>query len=49
MDEIDKTLMELATGSGIDLIDTGALPDGSIDGTLLIDMLPYLDKESEIR
>ena len=48
MDEIDKTLMELATGSGIDLIDTGALPDGSIDGTLLIDMLPYLDKESEI-
>lgn len=48
--EADRTriLMELAEREDIDLIDTSSLSDGAVDSSLLLDMLPYLDKDEDI-
>lgn len=43
-----KNLIQLATSSDYDLIDTGILPDGALDSSLLTDLLPYLDSDTEI-
>ena len=43
-----KNLIQLATSADYDLIDTGILPDGALDSSLLIDLLPYLDSDPEI-
>lgn len=44
----DKRLIELATGSGIDILDTAGLPELSLDSGLLLDMLPYLDADPDL-
>ena len=44
----DKRLIELATGSGIDILDTSWLPELSLDSGLLLDMLPYLDADPDL-
>lgn len=41
----DRILMELSTGSGVDLIDTSLFPAGAVDAGMLVDLLPYIDKE----
>lgn len=44
----DKRLIELATGSGIDILDTAGLPELSLDSGLLLDMLPYIDTDPDL-
>ncbi len=44
----DKRLIELATGNGIDILDTSGLPERSLDSGLLLDMLPYLDADPDL-
>ena len=46
--ERSRMLMSIATGSGIDLIDTSLLPDGAIDRQLLVDLLPYIDADDTL-
>lgn len=46
--ERDRFLVELATGGGADLIDTTMLPEGALDGGVLVDLLPYLDADPEL-
>lgn len=46
--ERNRMLMSIATGSGIDLIDTSLLPDGAIDRQLLVDLLPYIDADDTL-
>ncbi|MBR1457447.1 MAG: hypothetical protein IJ594_09870 [Oscillospiraceae bacterium] len=46
--DYDRQLIELATGSGVDLIDTSLLPESSLDGSLLADLLPFLDADPEL-
>ncbi len=46
--ERSKMLMSIATGNGIDLIDTSLLPDGAIDKQLLVDLLPYIDADDTV-
>lgn len=46
--ERDRLLIELATGSEIDVLDTSLLPDGALDAGLLVDMLPYIDADADI-
>ena len=47
-EDMTKNLIQLATSADYDLIDTGILPDGALDSSLLIDLLPYLDSDPEI-
>ena len=47
-EDMTKHLIELATSADYDLIDTGILPDGAMDSSLLSDLLPYLDADPEI-
>ena len=46
--ERDRLLIEIATGKDIDLIDTSILPENAIKDGLLVDMLPYIDADTEI-
>lgn len=43
--ERNRLLMELATGTDIDILDTAGLPEGSLDSGLLLDLLPYIDAD----
>lgn len=45
--DLNRALIE-AFNSGIDLVDQSNLPEGSISGSQLIDMLPYLDADAEL-
>lgn len=47
-EERTRLLIELATGKGADILDTSLLPDGAADGSILVDMLPYLDADEDI-
>lgn len=47
-DERDRLLIELATGSDVDVIDTSILPENALKGGLLTDMLPYLDADGAV-
>lgn len=44
----DRLLIELATASDIDLLDTSFLPDNALDAGLLVDLLPYIDADETI-
>lgn len=46
--ERDRLLIQLATGSEIDLLDTSFLPDNALDGGVLTDLLPYIDSDPEL-
>lgn len=46
--ERDRVLIELATRSDLDLLDTSMLPDNALDSGLLADMLPMIDAEETI-
>lgn len=46
--ERDRVLIELATRSDIDLLDTSLLPDNALDSGLLADMLPMIDADETI-
>lgn len=49
-DEADlaRNLIELANSSDIDLIDVSYFPEGAVDSSLLVDMLPYIDNDEDI-
>lgn len=47
-EDLTKNLIQLATSADYDLIDTGILPDGAMDSSLLTDLLPYIDSDPEI-
>lgn len=44
----DRMLIELATSNDIDVIDTSLLPDNAVDTGLLVDILPYIDADTEL-
>lgn len=46
--ERDRVLIELATRSDLDLLDTSRLPDNALDSALLADMLPMIDADDSI-
>lgn len=46
--ERDRFLIELATSTDFDLIDTSLLPDNALDDSLLVDLMPYIDADNEI-
>ena len=46
--ERDRLLIELATRSDLDLLDTSFLPDNALDSGLLSDMLPMIDADNSI-
>ncbi len=46
--ERDRVLIELATRSDLDLLDTSLLPDNALDSGLLADMLPMIDADETI-
>ncbi len=46
--ERDRMLIELATRSDLDLLDTSFLPDNALDSGLLSDMLPMIDADDSI-
>ncbi len=46
--ELEKLLIELATGNDIDILDTSLLPRGAIDENLLVDLMPYIDNDDII-
>ena len=46
--ERDRLLIELATRSDLDLLDTSFLPDNALDSGLLADMLPMIDADESI-
>lgn len=45
--DLNRALID-AFNSDIDLVDQSNLPEGSISGSQLIDMLPYLDSDAEL-
>ena len=45
--DLNRALIE-AFNAGIDLVDQSNLPEGTISGAQLIDMLPYLDADTEL-
>lgn len=45
--DLNRALVE-AFNADIDLVDQSNLPEGSISGSQLIDMLPYLDADAEL-
>lgn len=45
--DLSRALME-AFNSPIDLVDQSNLPEGSISGSQLVDMLPYLDSDKDL-
>lgn len=46
--ERDRVLIELATRTDLDLLDTSMLPDNALDSGLLADMLPMIDADKSI-
>lgn len=44
----DRLLVELATGSGVDLLDTSFLPENAVDAGVLVDMLPLIDEDTDL-
>ena len=46
--ERDRLLVELATGSDLDLLDTSILPERAVGAGLLADMLPFLDADESL-
>ena len=46
--ELTRLLVELATGSRVDLLDTSMLPESAVDDGLFVDMLPYLDADETV-
>lgn len=46
--ERTRLLIELATGKEVDILDTSLLPDDAADGSILVDMLPFLDADEDI-
>lgn len=46
--ERDRMLIELATGSNIDLIDTSLLPPGAIGSSMPVDLLSYIDADNSV-
>ena len=46
--ERDRLLIDLATRSDLDLLDTSFLPDNALDSGLLADMLPLIDADESI-
>lgn len=46
--ERDRMLIQLATGSDLDLLDTSFLPDNALDGGVLVDLLPWIDADAEL-
>ena len=47
-EERELMLIELINSGDIDLIDTSLLPEGAVDDGLLVDLLPYIDSETEL-
>ena len=47
-EEMARNLIQLATAVDYDLIDTGILPDGALDSSLLTDLLPNLDADPDL-
>lgn len=47
-EERTRLLIELATSGKVDIIDTSLLPDGAVDSSMLVDLLPYLDADADI-
>jgi hypothetical protein len=47
-DERNRLLIELATSTDIDLVDTSMLPDNAINAGVLEDLLTYIDADSDI-
>ena len=47
-EERTRLLIELATGKEVDILDTSLLPDDAAGGSILADMLPYLDADADI-
>lgn len=46
--ERNRLMIQLATDSDIDVLDTSLLPPGAVDRQLLVDLLPYIDTDPEI-
>ena len=46
--ERDRLLIDLATRSDLDLLDTSLLPDNALNSGLLVDMLPMIDADESI-
>ena len=46
--ERDRVLIDLATRTDLDLLDTSFLPDNTLDSGLLADMLPMIDADESI-
>ena len=46
--ERNRLMIELATASDIDVLDTSLLPPGAVDKQLLVDLLPYIDADPDI-
>lgn len=44
----ENVLMELATGTGVDLIDTSILPERAANKAMLADLLPYIDSDKDM-
>ncbi len=47
-DNVDRLVMDITTGNGTDIIDTGMLPDSAVDGGVFADLLPYIDSDPEL-
>lgn len=47
-EERTRLLIELATSGEVDIIDTSLLPDGAADSSMLVDLLPYLDADTDV-
>ena len=46
--ERNRLMIELATSSDIDVLDTSLLPPGAVDKKLLVNLLPYIDADPDI-
>ncbi len=46
--ERDRMMIELATRTDLDLLDTSFLPDNALDSGLLADMLPMIDDDESV-
>ena len=46
--ERNRLLLQLATESSIDALDTSLLPPGAVDRELLVDLLPYIDEDPDV-
>lgn len=46
--ERDRILIELATSTDIDIVDTSLLPDNALDDAILVDLIPYIDNDPDV-